>query len=182
MNRLEVVANAVATVSIVLAAWNSVHTWGVGIAGCVLFGILFFEQQLYADATLQIFFIITSIIGWRTWAMRAETSPSRASAAQIFWMVAMAIVVTVGYGSLLHHYTDAYAPFVDSAVLGLSVAAQLLLMRRNVETWPFWLAVNTIAVPMFASRGLVLTAILYGAYWVNAWFGWWRWRVAMCVR
>jgi hypothetical protein len=24
--------------------------------------------------------------------------------------------------------------------------------------------------------GLLLTAVLYMAYWANAWYGWWRWR------
>jgi nicotinamide mononucleotide transporter len=76
----------------------------------------------------------------------------------------------------LHRYTAAYLPYVDSAVLGLSVVAQCLLMLRKLETWPWWLAVNTLSVPLFASRGLWLTAALYTAYWFNAGYGWWRWR------
>jgi len=83
--------------------------------------------------------------------------------------------VTVAYGALLHRFTDAYAPFADSAVLAFSVVAQLLLMQRRLETWGFWLLVNTVSVPLFASRGLTLTAGLYAVYWFNAWFGAWRW-------
>jgi nicotinamide mononucleotide transporter len=56
------------------------------------------------------------------------------------------------------------------------VIAQCLLTQRKVDTWPFWLAVNTISVALFASRGLTLTAALYAAYWINAWYGWWRWH------
>ena len=86
-----------------------------------------------------------------------------------------AVVVTVAYGTLLHHFTDAYAPFADSAVLAFSVVAQLLLMRRQLETWAFWLLVNTVSVPLFLSRGLTLTAGLYAMYWLNAWWGGWTW-------
>lgn len=43
MTVLEVAANVVATVSILLAARNSVHTWWIGIIGCVLFAVLFFR-------------------------------------------------------------------------------------------------------------------------------------------
>jgi nicotinamide mononucleotide transporter len=39
---LEWLANAAATLSIVLAARNSVHTWWIGIVGCVLFAALFY--------------------------------------------------------------------------------------------------------------------------------------------
>ena len=64
---LEWLANAAATLSIVLAARNSVHTWWIGIVGCVLFAALFYQSRLYADATLQLFFIVTSVTGWRRW-------------------------------------------------------------------------------------------------------------------
>jgi len=101
---------------------------------------------------------------------------------QLALLGAVSIAAALGYGALLHHFTDAYAPFIDSFVLTLSLLAQLLLVRRQVETWPVWIAVNTFAVPLYASRGLTLTAILYAAYWCNAWYGWWRWRreIATC--
>ena len=39
-----------------------------------------------------------------------------------------------------------------------------------------WLLVNAIAVPLYASRGLHLTALLYAAYLLNAVLAWRRWR------
>ncbi len=86
------------------------------------------------------------------------------------------MVVALAYGALLHHFTDAYAPLVDSLVLTFSVLAQLLLMRRRLENWYAWLLVNTLAVPLFASRELYLTAGLYTLFWCNAWYGLYRWR------
>ena len=74
----------------------------------------------------------------------------------------------VGYGWLLWRFTDAYAPFIDSIILAFSVLGQLLLMDRRVESWWCWLLVNTIAVPLYASRGLNVTAVLYAAFWINA--------------
>lgn len=77
---------------------------------------------------------------------------------------------------LLSRLTDAYAPFWDSLLLTASVIAQLLLMNRKIEAWVFWLFVNSIAVPLFLSRGLTLTAILYAAYWLDASLALNRWR------
>ena len=77
-------------------------------------------------------------------------------------------VGTAAYGLMLKHYTNAYAPVIDSAVLMFSVIAQVLLMGRRIENWPVWLLVNTVSVPLYASRGLYLTAALYAAYWINA--------------
>jgi nicotinamide mononucleotide transporter len=182
LNLLEIVANAVMALSIWLAARNSVHTWPTGIAGCALFCLVFVRNRLYADATLQLFFIATSLIGWWQWRHPASAANARerpitkVRPSTMTWMTLGAAAVTFAYGGLLHRFTNAYLPYVDSSVLALSVIAQYLLMQRKLETWPFWLAVNTISVALFFSRGLLVTATLYAAYWVNAWYGWWRWK------
>jgi nicotinamide mononucleotide transporter len=53
---------------------------------------------------------------------------------------------------------------------------QLLLMRRRIETWWCWLLVDTVAVPLYLARGLVVTAALYAAFWLNAVAALWHWR------
>jgi nicotinamide mononucleotide transporter len=181
----EIAANLVNAASILLAGMNSVHTWWVGIIGCVLFGLLFFSARLYADATLQVFFIITSAVGWWQWlhGNRGAELPVRRTAPLPFaCMVAASALVAAGYGWLLHRFTDAYAPFLDSLVLAFSVIAQLLLMRRHYESWWCWLVVNTVAVPLFLSRGLTITAVLYAVFWVNAVVALVRWRRLLPAR
>lgn len=178
MTTIEAAANAMATVSILLAARNSIHTWWTGIIGCVLFAVLFRQAKLYADVVLQLFFIATSLIGWWNWSGRrgaGERPIGRTTRTALAWMVLAALAATVGYGAMLHRFTDAYAPFADSAVLAMSVLAQCLLMGRRIETWPAWLVVNAIAVPLYASRGLTLTAVLYFVYWINALIAWRHW-------
>jgi nicotinamide mononucleotide transporter len=179
---LELAANAVMALSIVLAGRNNIHSWWLGIVGCALFGALFYGVQLFADVALQLFFIATCAIGWYEWARGGggKALPiTSARTATLAWMGAAGVAGTVGYGLMLHHYTSAYAPFVDSAVLAFSIVAQLLLMARRVETWPVWLLVNAVSVPLYTSRGLYLTAVLYAAYFINALVSWRWWRRQM---
>lgn len=182
---LEIAANAVMAISIVLAGRNNVHSWWVGIIGCAMFGALFYSVNLYADVALQLFFIVTCVIGWLQWRRGAGGAPlpiSRARMVALAWMVGIGVAATVAYGAMLQLYTNAYAPFIDSGVLMFSVVAQLLLMGRRLETWPFWLLVNTISVPLYASRGLTLTAVLYAGYWLNALLSWFFWHRQMRAR
>lgn len=172
-----------ATVSMALSVWlaarRHIATWPIGIVACVLFGALFFQSQLYADTTLQVFFIVTSVIGWRQWHSRApmkdlaDLRPLRWSN----WCVLLLVgaLVTLLYGAILWRWTDAFAPFWDSSVLITSVVAQVLLMQGRRETWPIWIVVNTLSVPLYLSRGLDVTAGLYAFFWLNAWYGWWQW-------
>lgn len=179
MSPLEIAANVTTAAAIFLAGRNNIHTWWIGIVGCSLFGVLFYQSNLYADVALQLFFVVSSAIGWRAWlkggsgaALPVTNVPLRT----LMLIVPAGVALTAAYGAMLHAYTNAYAPFVDSAVLVFSIVAQILLMQRRIENWPFWLLVNTVAVPLYASRGLYLTSFLYGCYWINALVSWWWWR------
>lgn len=179
---LELAANIMTALCIFLAGRNNIHTWWTGIVSSALFGVLFFNNQLYADATLQVFFLITGVIGWIGWigwnakndngVLKITTTPSD----QLVTYLVSAILVAVAYGMLLHKFTDAYAPFVDSVVLTMSVVGQFMLMRKRIESWGIWLIVNTISVPLFWSRELYLTSILYGFFWINAIVSYFQWR------
>lgn len=180
MSPLEIAANAFTAACIVLAGRNNVHTWWTGIVGCSLFGLVFYETKLYADAVLQVLFIASGVAGWIHWVRGKGgprdlpvrwTPPARMAA-----FAAAAIAFALAQAWLLARYTDAAAPLADSFVFGFSVLAQLLLMGRRVENWAVWIVVNTIAVPLFASRELYLTAALYAFYWVNAVVSLLHWR------
>jgi len=83
MSLLEIAANGMTALSILLAGRNSVHTWWTGITGCVMFAFLFYATSLYADVVLQLFFVVTSVlflyaaywinavISWRWWQRHA---------------------------------------------------------------------------------------------------------------
>ena len=177
---VEVGANAFNTLAIFLAGRNNVHTWWTGICGCLLFGWVFYEAKLYADVTLQVFFLVTSVQGYRHWhaAGGAQELPiTRTPPLTLARLVLGGVLVVAGYGLLLHRFTDAYAPFLDSAILAFSVLGQLLLMQRRVESWYCWLLVNSLAVPVYWLRGLQLTSLLYAAYWLNALISLRSWRL-----
>ena len=177
---LEIAANVLMTASIVLAGRNNIHSWWIGMLGCVLFAVLFYQVNLYADVLLQLFFIVTCAIGWLQWRRGAAGKPlpiTRTGWRSLAWIVPAGVAAVVIYGMLLHTWTNAYAPFIDSAVLVFSIIAQFLLMSRRLETWGFWLLVNTVAVPLYYSRGLHLTAVLYAAYWINALVSWYWWNL-----
>lgn len=190
VSALEWAANVAMAVSVWLAARGRVATWPVGIAGCLLFGWLFAGAGLYAEVSLQAFFIGTSLWGWRQWARAGGPAELATSSGRHTpglqprrWalLLGAALLLTAGHGAALKHWTDAYAPYWDSAVLGSSIVAQLLLMRGHPHTWPAWIVVNTLSVPLYLQRELYATALLYFAFWLNAWHGWWHWRL-ICAR
>ena len=114
MSYSEIAACLAYAVSVWLAARNNVHTWWIGIIGSILYGWVFWSVQLYADVTLQLFFIATSITGWIHWlkGQGGDILPVRRTQASHFFLLLLcAVVVAGGYGFLLHTFTNAWAPW-----------------------------------------------------------------------
>ncbi len=202
MSPLEIAANLFNLLSVWFSARNSVHTWWSGIVGCALYAVMFVGVRLYADVTLQIFFIGSCIVGWWHWKTGAalvlpsgsgsdgagergiaaavdrvstELPITRVAPATALAFAVLAMLAAAGYGWLLYSVTDADYPFIDSSVLALSILAQLLMVARKIETWPVWIAVDCIAVPLYAVKGLWVTAAVYAFFLVLVVMGWVHW-------
>lgn len=148
---------------------------------CVLFAVLFYQSQLYADVLLQGFFVVTGVIGWYQWMHSPHNRHLQRPITSVSPPVLCAALVggagiAALYGILLYKTTDAYMPYVDATVLAFSVVAQILLMQRKIETWMFWILVNSISVPLYLTRGLILTGLMYSLFFVNAFYGLYKWR------
>ena len=141
--------------------WN----WGVGLLNNAAFGLLFFGVGLYADMALQGIFAAIAVYGWWTWA-RGRTSNGdlpvrRATSGEVGSLAAAAVLGTVAVALLLRHGTDSAVPVWDSMVLTLSLVAAYGQAKKLLSSWYVWILVDLISVPLYLSRGLVLTAGLY---------------------
>ncbi len=141
---------------------------------------MFFDVKLYADVTLQIFFLVTSIYGWWHWekggSNRSELPISEKSIKTHLILTLMAITATGAYGYFLFKLTDASFPFIDSIVLMFSILAQFLLMGRIFSNWYFWIIVNLVSVPLYWAKDLKLTSFVYLLFLINAFWGLWTWK------
>ena len=68
------------------------------------------------------------------------------------------------------------SPFWDSLTTVLSLSAQYLLCRKRFENWFFWIAADIIYIPLYISRDLPLTAMLYAVFLVMCLIGVNQWN------
>ena len=68
------------------------------------------------------------------------------------------------------------APGWDALTTSMSLGAQLLLNLKRLETWYVWIAVDVIYVPLYFSRDLNLTALVYVVFLALCVAGWRQWR------
>lgn len=181
---VEAIAALLGLINIVLVVRRSVWNYPFALAMVSLYGWVFFGAKLYSDALLQIFFFVINLYGWWNWASnRAATGEVTVTAMRpgqrAVWMAGCAAATAVwGWG--MHRFTDAAFPWWDAAVAMMSIVAQILMSRRYFENWVLWIAVDGIAIALYAARDLWLTAALYGVFLAMSIWGLidWRRRIA----
>ena len=83
---------------------------------------------------------------------------------------------SLGLGYAMASWTDAAAPWWDAALTAFSLVAQFWMAHKRVECWLLWIVVDVLFVVLFFSKGLYLTAALYGLFTLLAVQGWRTWR------
>jgi nicotinamide mononucleotide transporter len=162
---------------VALAVAQRIETFPVGIANNVFFVILFFDARLYADAALQLVYIGLGVMGWVTWAkLKGQALYVRRAGPRL--LVATAIGVGVATLVLIPILREAHgaAPGWDALTTSMSLGAQLLLNLKRLETWFVWIAVDIIYVPLYFSRDLNLTALVYIVFLCLCIQGYRQWR------
>ncbi len=182
MTTLEAIAAILTLANIALVVRRSVWNFPVALVAVSLTAIVLWEAKLYSDAGLQGFFFALNILGW--WAWRGNISKVGTlvverlpSATLTLWIIG-SIAAVLLWGTLMAATTDASLPWLDASVAMLSVAAQILLVRRKLENWYWWIAVNVISIGLYAIKGLYWFTALYAVLVVLAVRGLFEWREA----
>jgi len=173
---------------VVLTARRSVLCWPAWLVSIIAYGVFFTQIKLYADASLQVFFLITSVLGWLAWqkdkagASDTELPVTWTPTLERWAYLVLTVISSVGIGFAFDRYTDAHVPYWDAGCAGISVAAQILMMKRRIESWHLWVIVDVIYTALYATKGAWLTVILYGIFAVIAVAGLRAWRKSVSPR
>lgn len=154
-------------------------TWPTGIASVVLYGVVFYQSKLYANAGLQVIYLALSIHGWYEWlhggVNRTELRVRKTTARQWTGCALAGVILTIGLMGLLRTVQGS-APFSDASTTAFSIVGQWMLNEKLLENWIIWFAVDVVYVPMFLASHRTASALLYGFFCVLAIKGFLDWR------
>lgn len=180
MGWLEIISTILTVACVILANYRSTWQYPVGILGTIFFFFAVYNQHLFANAGLQVFFTAVQFYGWWYWLRggfnRTKPAITRFGLVNTGFVLGGTMIVSAFLGLVLNHYTSAAMATVDSIVFGLSVFAQFLLDRKKIENWIVWGLVNILSVYLYASAGLYVFAALYMALFVNVFVAYRMWR------
>ncbi|NHW46495.1 nicotinamide mononucleotide transporter [Paenarthrobacter sp. MSM-2-10-13] len=144
--------------------WN----WPIGILNNIAFIILFLGAGLYGETVLQVIFAAVAVYGWYNWIRGTAGTGSRndlpirdASRNELFLGLGATAAGTAAVAMVLTHGTDSQVPWPDAFVLTASLVATYGQAKKIFQHWYVWIFIDVVSIPLYFSRGLTLTAILY---------------------
>lgn len=182
---LEVLAFVLALANVACNVYEIHWGWPLTIGASLLYAWLFEASKLYGEASVNVFFALTAVWGWWQWLKGHRSndpnplSPQRLPrTAALLYGAAWGVLWLLCSG-LLHFVTDSDVVWADGFVTAGSVVGTVLLGRKFIENWGVWLVVNAASMVLFAYKGLTLTVVLYGIFFVLALWGWFGWKARL---
>ena len=140
--------------------------------GAGLLAWLCWRRNILAEAALQLFYV--AFAGYGAWLSSGEQDWTP-QAEPLSWHLT-AIVLTTGAtlttAWALQRWTRSAMPLTDAFTTVFSLWATWLMVQNHHANWAYWIAIDAVAIVLYAKRGLPFGAALYAIYLVMAVMGW----------
>jgi len=158
--------------------------WPVGLLTSVMYIYVFFVAKLYADMSLQFYYVFISIYGWILWSRRKKQQEKELPVIQLNMSLSLKLIVAsiaiyALIAFILVNFTDGSVPYWDAFTTALSIVATWMLARKILEQWLVWIVVNSVSLGLYIYKDLNFTAVLFFFYTTMAVVGYLQWKKDM---
>lgn len=175
---LEWVAVVFAVAYLLLAIRENILCWLAALVSTGIYFFVFLDARLYMEAILQIFYAAMALYGWYRWRS-GSTADDKGAIVVLAWAEHIKLLAVIGVGTAVLGYvislTDAALPWLDTFTTVAAIVTTYLVAIKVLENWVYWLVIDSLSIYLYLSRGLALTALLFGVYVILIFFGYARW-------
>jgi nicotinamide mononucleotide transporter len=175
---------------VVLVAKGKIANYYFGIVQSLTYAYIAYGYGLYGEVMLNaLFYFPVQFIGIYMWKKNKTAHGVKgedvkiSSLSKTGWLYTMLsiLILTIGYGFILK-YLGGNLVWTDSATNVLSIAAQILMLKRYTEQWLLWISVNVLSI--FLWLGALISQggndfsmlVMWSAFLVNSIYGYVNWR------
>lgn len=204
-NLIEIFGAVTGIIYVFLEIRQTIWLWPVGIVTSAVYIWIFFTSKIYADMSLQVYYLIISVLGWYWWVRGAgrraegkgqkcdrenrrmregenrnlvdgELRVTRLKLKTGLILMVVFVFLYIAMWLVLTRLTDSPVPVRDAFITSLSIIATWMLARKIYEHWYLWIVVNFVSAILFITRGLYPTVILYLIYGIMSFAGLIEWK------
>jgi len=190
VNGLEAAGLIASLVYLFYSIREKVWLWPWGILASVLSLGVFYTSRLYADMSLQVYYLSISVYGWWYWRRGVVNDVDSAGEVsikkvQFLLLIKLLVVGALLYGSILYallfipallDIASSDMPFLDALTTSASIVATWMLARKYIDHWLFWIAIDLLSMFMYLYKGLYFYSALFLIYAIGAVVGYLEWQ------
>ena len=191
MNMLEIFGAILGLIYIYLEFRASIHLWTVGAIMPVVYAIVYFQAELYAQGGIQLYYVAAALYGWgkwRNWKKRKQEGDpdeipiSRLNQIGFQRCLYLAAFLSLPIFGVLKYFNESNVAYFDALIASFSIVAMLMLAMKVAEQWIMWFIVDVACVILYlylslnTDTQLFATAALYALYSILALVGYFKWK------
>lgn len=183
----EAIAVLLGIASVWYARRENILVYPTGIVSVLIYVFICFNARLYADAGINLFYFGMSVYGWYNWTRGGVNSTelliTKNNKVQLWTSV---LYTFTAYWAILGLiwlfnrddtvYMQSYVPWVDSFTTAVFLIGMLLMAKKKVENWVYWIIGDIVSIPLYFMKGLVFTSFQYTVFLVIAILGYIEWN------
>lgn len=191
---IELLGTIFALLYLYLSVRENIWLWLTGFVSSFFYLVLFLDERLYADMSLQGYYLVISVYGWLVWKTgRKESGKLKMPVSRVKNSLALKLLII---GALIYGVVviallklpeqmgipTSDLPYWDAFTTTGGIVATWMLARKKIEHWLVWVVVDLVSTGMYLYKGLTVTVVLYIIYTLVAVVGYREWRKQMMVR
>lgn len=177
---LEFIAVVFGIASVLYSRAENILVYPTGLVNTSLYIYLCLAAGLYAEASVNAYYTVMSIIGWAMWAKKTEKEGSLqiTVSSTSEWRNALLFFggAWLALWYVLSHFTDSTVPLADGFASASAYTGMWLMTRKKLENWIWWIITNLASIPLYFIKGYVFTSFQYVVFLVLAVMGYVAWR------
>lgn len=177
MSALSLIAFITGTLGVWLTIKQSIWCWPFALVSVVTSTIEFYNERLFGDMTLQIFYFFAGIYGWYYWNKKKNEAfaVKKTDSKLIPYLVITTLVQAVLFYYLLIYF-EGDKPVLDAVLTACSLTTTYMMTKKWVENWLFWVFIDATYVLLYVLKDMWLFALLNMIFTFIALYGWLKWR------
>ncbi|NLY22907.1 MAG: nicotinamide mononucleotide transporter [Bacteroidales bacterium] len=183
MHWIEIIAATLGIIAIYFQIKVKPFYWVISLVVSSMYIIVYFSAKLYADMSMQFYYVGMSIYGLYVWLSGNYSSDKKiihiSKIKDLKSWLLIALISALSFfiiGYILKNFTDSNVPWWDSFTTSLSFVATWMLARKKIENWLIWIVVNATSVALYIYKQLYPTTILFIILTLLAIVGYFQWK------
>jgi nicotinamide mononucleotide transporter len=177
---LETLAVALGISYLLLAMRENSLCWYCAFFSTAIYVYIFGDVSLYMESALNVYYMGMAVYGWLQWqnggANHSGVEIVRWTAKHHIICILVILIASVISGYLLSVNTDARLPYLDSFTTWASVLTTVMVARKVLENWLYWIVINSVSIYLYIDRDLDQTAAMFTLYLVLSVLGYVAWK------